>query len=48
MLQVFGRFALGVSSVNQRGMSFFADFEHAFGLTGYKAQRFSLGLRFEL
>lgn len=44
----YGNLALGVSGVQQGGVSWFADFESGLAQQGYRSQRFSLGLRFEL
>lgn len=43
-----GNLALGVSGVNQGGMSWFADCETGVAQKGYRTQRIGLGLRFEL
>ncbi|HEY0818064.1 MAG TPA: autotransporter outer membrane beta-barrel domain-containing protein [Rhizobacter sp.] len=44
----YGNVALGVSSLHQGGMSWFADVETGVAQKGYRSQRFGLGLRFEL
>lgn len=44
----YGNLALGVSYLNQHGVSWFADYESGVAQKGYRSQRFGLGLRFEL
>ncbi len=44
----YGNVALGVSSVHQGGMSWYADYETGVAQKGYRSQRVGLGLRFEL
>lgn len=44
----YGNVALGVSSVHQGGMSWYADYETGVAQKGYRSQRLGLGLRFEL
>lgn len=44
----YGNVALGVSSVHQGGMSWYADYERGVAQKGYRSQRVGLGLRFEL
>jgi outer membrane autotransporter protein len=44
----YGSIALGITAVTQRALSAFVDFQSGFGHSGYRAQRFSLGLRSEL
>lgn len=44
----YGSVALGVSGVNQGGISWFADWENGIAQKGYRTQRFGFGLRFEL
>lgn len=44
----YGNVALGVSSVHEGGMSWYADYETGVAQKGYRSQRLGLGLRFEL
>jgi outer membrane autotransporter protein len=44
----YGSIALGITAVTQRSLSAFVDIQSGFGHSGYRVQRFSLGLRSEL
>lgn len=44
----YGNLALGVSYLNQHGVSWFADYESGIAQKGYRSRRFGLGLRVEL
>ncbi len=44
----YGTVGLGVSGVNQGGMSWFVDYESGLKQNGYRNQHLGLGLRFEL
>lgn len=43
-----GHVALGLTGVNQQGVSWFADFQTGVALKGYRSRRLSLGMRVEL
>ncbi|HET9642361.1 MAG TPA: autotransporter outer membrane beta-barrel domain-containing protein [Burkholderiaceae bacterium] len=44
----YGNWAIGVSSITQRGVTLFCDYEAGFALQGYRSQRITVGLRSEL
>lgn len=44
----YGNWAIGVSSITQRGVTLFCDYESGFALQGYRSQRITVGLRSEL
>lgn len=44
----YGAAAIGISGIGQSGVSWFADYESTVAQQGYRARRFSLGLRVEI
>ncbi len=44
----YGNLGLGLNAITPHGYSFFLDYQRAFGLEGYRLERITLGVRFEL